>query len=214
MGSIQALRSEALALRAKEDTNVQISGYLGQVNKSLGNQITQLLDQLQGVIKERTKAYNQLMSKINKTIIGKDGIGDTSIRAGIGRVNTLVVGVVSAVKGDFSIATTASNLLNFLSSVLQAVAVQYTIKSAIYDYEKAASQLGNIGNHSGTVSVEGKSVILPIGSAVELVEKRDAITPRFKPKDFTYAIGYDLAAGASPWNAHDHRGYVGSLRRV
>ncbi|MFN4151136.1 MAG: hypothetical protein ACK4IX_09345, partial [Candidatus Sericytochromatia bacterium] len=102
MGSIQALRSEALALRAKEDTNVQISGYLGQVNKSLGNQITQLLDQLQGVIKERTKAYNQLMSKINKTIIGKDGIGDTSIRAGIGMVNTLVVGVVSAVKGDFS----------------------------------------------------------------------------------------------------------------
>ena len=73
MGSIQSLRSWALSSRANEDTDVQISGFLGNVNKSLGRQIVGILDQLQGVVGERTKAYNNLVSSINRTVEGKIG---------------------------------------------------------------------------------------------------------------------------------------------
>lgn len=211
MGSIQALRSEALAMRAKEDTNVQISGYLGGVNKALGNQITQFLDTLQATIKERTKAYNQLMSKINKTILGKDGIGDKAIRAAFGMANA-IVGAISGAKGDtWGAAKAAAGILSIAQSYLDILATQETVKSATYDYQKAVSQLGNVG----TMSPGDPKVVLPISGAAELLEKRDAIMPRFKPRDNTYAVGSAFSGGpASTWSLHDHRGYIGTLRRV
>ena len=89
MGSIQALRSWALSSRANEDTDVQVSGFLGNVNKSLGKQIVGILDQLQGVIGERTKAYNSLVASINKSIDGKGGVAEKSIVGAFAGVKTL-----------------------------------------------------------------------------------------------------------------------------
>lgn len=213
MGSIQALRSEALALRAQEDTNMQISGYLGGVNKSLGNQITQLLDQLQATIKERTKAYNQLMSKVNKSILGKDGIGDKAIRSAFALANA-VVGLISAIRGDtYSLTTLVTTVIPFITTFLDIAATDHLMKAAVYDYQKAASQLGNIGDMSSTPGLPNSP--RTIGGAAELLEKRDAIMPRFKPNDTTYLVGNALQGNApSTWNGHDHRGYVGTLRRV
>lgn len=211
MGSIQALRSEALAMRAKEDTNVQISGYLGGVNKALGNQITQFLDTLQATIKERTKAYNQLMSKINKSILGKDGIGDKAIRAAFALANDFV-GAISIAKGDtYAAVQLVKVVASIASTFLEMEAIKKTIESATYDYQKAVSQLGNVG----TMSPGDPKVVLPISGAVELLEKRDAIMPRFKPRDNTYAVnGAFSGSPASTWSLHDHRGYIGTLRRV
>src|SRR6185295_12561965 len=97
MGSIQALRSEALAMRAKEDTALQVSAHLGSVNKSLGGQITSMIDQLQGVIAERTKAYNGMVTKINKAINGKGGMGDQGIKSTF-QVVTVFMSIVSFIK--------------------------------------------------------------------------------------------------------------------
>jgi hypothetical protein len=80
MGVIQSLRSQATAVRAQEDTKLQVSGYLGTVNKSLGSQIDQLIDGLQGAINERTKAYNGITYKLTQQVSGKGGIGEQSIQ--------------------------------------------------------------------------------------------------------------------------------------
>lgn len=214
MGSIQALRSEALAMRAKEDTNVQISGYLGNVNKALGNQITQFLDTLQATIKERTKAYNQLLSKVNKSLLGKDGIGDKSISASFAIANASIAAVAALLgsEDDYAEGDLVTKLGALASAFLNTMAISHTVKSATYDYQKAVSQLGNIGTMSPTTS---PTINPPIPGAVELLEKRDAIMPRFRPRDNTYLVSASLQGNAaSPWSRHDHRGYIGTLRRV
>lgn len=80
MGVIQSLRSQATAVRAQEDTKLQVSGYLGNVNKSLGSQVDQLIDGLQGAINERTKAYNGIVSKLTQQVSGKGAIGDQGVQ--------------------------------------------------------------------------------------------------------------------------------------
>lgn len=80
MGVIQSLRSQATAVRAQEDTKLQVSGYLGTVNKSLGSQVDQLIDGLQSAINERTKAYNGIVSKLTQQVSGKGGIGDQGVQ--------------------------------------------------------------------------------------------------------------------------------------
>jgi len=142
MGSIQGLRSEALALRAKEDTNLQIAGHLGGVNKALGSQIVGMIDQLQGIIGERTKAYNASMIKLTQTINGKNGIGEKGMN-----VVFKTIGLALTVAGEIS-NPSATHLLaagvDCVAIVADTIGLRATVNSAVFDYEKASSQLGYI----------------------------------------------------------------------
>ena len=88
MGSIQALRSEALAARSRDDTELQVSSYLGGVNKSLGGQILNMIDQLQGVVVERTKAYNKANAGLKQKVEKKGGLGDNMVQFGFQAVDS------------------------------------------------------------------------------------------------------------------------------
>lgn len=211
MGSIQGLRSEALALRAKEDTALQISSHLAGVNKSLGTQVTNLIDGLQGVIAERTKAYNQMVGKLNQSINGKGGVGDQGVKWAFQVVNVLVQ-ATGVVQGLPTSSTNAGPIIasatSMAAQILQTVAINATLSGAYYDYEKAASQLGMNADDRPNTATPGNPRGYKHSGAVELVRIRDAIMPRYKALDQNWG-GW---AGASP--ATNNRGYIGTLRRL
>ncbi len=205
MGSIQGLRSEALAERAREDTNVQISGYLGSVNKGLGGQLSNLIDQLQGVISERTKAYTQIMqSKVKKTLEGKLGVGDAIVQ----NVFSIIRGTITAIGAAFGDAASALGVISAAASLAQSLlalgAAKFNYKSAALDYERAAAQLGV----SDDPAISPKS-----GGAVQLLDLRDSIMPRYKPIDPINQIGFNASSTIGASNLKN-RGYVGTLRRI
>jgi len=192
MGSIEGLRSEALALRAREDTNVQISSHLGSVNKTLGGQITSMIDQLQGVINSRTKAYNALVSKLNKEINGAGGIGDQGIKATF-QVVTTTITIASAVEeGSASASAIAKSLLDVAALVTGFLGAQQSVKSAVLDYKKEISQIGYS-------DVDQQNTGFTSAGASGEVQMRDDLLPRYKAhQPSTFAT----------------RGYVGTLRRI
>lgn len=202
MGSIQALRSEALALRAKSDTDLEVSGFMSSVNKSLGGQITRMIDDLQGVINSRTQAYNGLVGQLNQAINGKGGVGDQGVKWAFQVVNTLVaaIGLITNPTNP-NVAGIISTITSFITNILQQQAIQENLKSAHYDYEKMVSVLGyssidaNLNVIAGAPNPDGFNH----GGAVFLTSMRDSMMPRYKPKDPNFAI--------------NNRGYVGTLRR-
>ena len=189
MGSIQAMRSEALAMRAKEDTALQVSAHLGSVNKTLGGEISGMIDQLQGVINERTKAYNGMVTKLNKSINGKGGLGDQAIKSTFQIVTTTMT-IVSFIK-DPQVSSAISAVCNLITLILGFVGASESTASAILDYKKEISQIGysDVDNSEAGYTQNGASGMLRI---------RDALMPRYKAHDTSSFGG---------------RGYIGTLRR-
>jgi len=141
MGVIQSLRSQATASRAQADTQMQVSGYLGNVNKSLGSQVDQLIDGLQAVINERTKAYNGIVSKLTQQVQGKGGIGDQGVQFTFSLVKAITatassVAMATASTTNDAGATTEATLESTSASVESSVAAAYT---SIYDFVTTAA---------------------------------------------------------------------------
>lgn len=141
MGVIQSLRSQATAIKAQEDTKLQISGYLGTVNKSLGSQVDQLIDGLQGAINERTKAYNGIVSKLTQQVSGKGGIGDQGVGLAFQliKTTTAMASLVSLNKSTTTNTKAASleeKMEKFAVKIETTVAKAYT---AIYDVVTTAA---------------------------------------------------------------------------
>lgn len=207
MGSIQSLRSWALATRANEDTDVQVSGFLGSVNKSLGKQIVDIIDQLQGIIGERTKAYNDLVASINKTIDGRDGVGSKGILAAMSGIK--VVGAfVSAITSPAAAgpATALTIFGSIVSNFLSSEGIKASVASAVYDYERMASQLGYATIRGTALDGQPPANLNGAGlttGASKFVDSRDALMPR-----------YNKSKSATGYIAYPYQGYVGTLRRM
>lgn len=215
MGSIQALRSWALSSRANEDTDVQISGFLGNVNKSLGRQIVGILDQLQNVIGERTKAYNTLVSSINKTIDGKGGIAEKSVLSAFSGIRTIFAIAMFIIKpgdGKAMVKDLIDMIGSGIGNWLKAQEIEASIASAVYDYEKMASQLGYmvaIVKNGSDINDEKPPEFDISGlqtGASRFLDMRDALMPRYNRQ-------VDLTNTIAGYQYHAKRGFVGTLRR-
>ena len=240
MGSIQALRSEALAARSRDDTELQVSTYLGGVNKSLGSQTLNMLDQLQNVVIERTKAYNKANAGLKQKIEKKGGLADTMVQFGFKLVDSFV-GNLASIKniamlaGKITNKTSAGNALGFAAFIAQngvyiagiaadllsmvtsylandamGKSIAFNVKSAIYDYEKMISQLGMMDGNHIPPDANGNPGSASAGAS-RVLDKRDALMPRYKPRDNSF-----IPNGAgNPTNIlGSTNGYIGSLRRV
>lgn len=218
MGSIQSLKSWALATRANEDTDLQTSGHIGNINKTLGSQILDMIDRLQGVISQRTKAYNSLVNSINKQVEGKDGIGPKVAIAGITATRSLfasVGGIIGAVKdgGSTSAAlyAVAGAVTSLISSWFQGQSLKHSANAIVYDYEKMASQLGyyqstrTFPDDPTTTIDESKIVEISdmVSGASMYLDLRDGLMPRYYQNRMDDS--YNYAPG---------RGYIGTLRRM
>lgn len=195
MGSIQSMRSEALGSRALQDTNLQIANQLGSVHKSLGGQVTQVIDSLQGLISERTKAYDAGINKVKQSIMGKGGIGDQGVTWTFQLVQAVIM--IAGMASNPS-SVDVGGVLSALGTVTQvagqATQIHYSIAGTEIDYEKAVSQLGY---SSVDMLASGSDPSRSTGGAVLPLTYRDALMPRFKPRD--------------PGAAMSKKGYVGTL---
>lgn len=215
MGSIQSLRSWALASRANEDTDLQTSGFLGGVNKSLGGQIVGIIDQLQGVIAQRTKAYNGLVSSINKTIDGKDGVAAKAIMITFTAIKNLATLAALLIRGGTITAAAIISLVGgVIANYLSGLGVESTIESAVYDYEKMASQLGYMevdvtppSTAAVPIPLNFKSVNLTTGAS-KFLDLRDALMPKYNRFD-----DFNVGGANGIYGPYTLKGYVGSLRR-
>lgn len=209
MGSIQAMRSDALANRSKADTNLEISAHIGNVNKSLGSQIVKMIDDLQGVIGQRTKAYNGLVGQINQAINGKGGIGDQGVKWAFQVVNVLIA-AVGVINNPTGVSDIISMVTDVLTSVLQQQSIRQNLLSSYHDYEKMVSQLGfsSVDAAADTNGSDPGGAGYTHSGAAGLVRIRDSVMNRYKPLDPAYPnLNY-------PTFNYQNRGYVGTLRRL
>lgn len=208
MGSIAALRSEAMALRSKENTNFEVSAYLGGVNKGLGTQITGMIDQLQSTILERTKAYNQGIANVKKSLEGKGGVCDQMILSSFMAVNDVIALFSSFTGSGWGIVQTVISVVGKLvAGGSKKKELEMKILADTYNYEKAISQLGFTKVDPSQITGSG-GVPMSDAGATSLLNKRDALSPRYKPKDTTWGINPKTNG------SFVSSGYVGTLRKV
>lgn len=207
MGSIAALRSEAMAMRAKADTEVQISSYLGSVNKGLGTQINGMIDQLQSVINSRTKAYNGAVSNLKKSFEYKNGICESMTVNAITAVSKFVQMIF-----DYSSVASMSTLFSAIGGAFTAASMSEKIRADVYNYEKMVSQLGFTQVDPGTVNAD--SPHLADAGTYTLLQKRDSLSPRYKSKDKNWLASSNASYLGGGVSSNNNNGYVGTLRRV
>lgn len=212
MGSIQSLKSWALAARANEDTDVQVSGYIGNVNKTFGRQVLDMIDKLQGVISQRTKAYNTLVNSINKAIEGKGGIGEKTAISALNAFRSLLglFPLPGTLSGLALAAVSTASL--FISNYFTGASLEHTANATVYDYERMASQLGyykssrTFPNDPTTAIDESQIVEISdmVSGASLYVDLRDSLMPRYR-KNHLAGNTYNYANGI---------GEIGTLRRM
>lgn len=112
MPAIQAMRSDALALRAKEDVQEKIPSFFNSVNKSLGQNIVQGQDSAQAVAEARFAAANQLAATLRQKLDGEGGLAELVAGAGMDLINSSI-SLLLAILGK----TTTQDLLDTASAI-------------------------------------------------------------------------------------------------
>ena len=203
MGAITSLRSEALAYRAREDTNLQVSGQLGTINRTFGGEIVKVIDQLQGVIGSRTTAYNGLVGKVNQALQGQGGVAEQQLQWGFD-LASLIISTTQLLSSDPSdtpgyIASLTQKGLELVAIISGAVGVRASLEAITFDYQKMLSQLGlsPLDPTQNVDNVPGADDVRHLG-AKGLQILRDSTMLSYKPLDNTWT---------------GPRGYVGSLSR-
>jgi hypothetical protein len=112
MPAIQAMRSDALALRAKEDVQEKIPSFFNSVNKSLGQNIVQGQDSAQAVAEARFAAANQLAATLRQKLDGEGSLAELVAGAGMDLINSSI-SLVLAILGK----TTTQDLLDTASAI-------------------------------------------------------------------------------------------------
>lgn len=79
MPAIQAMRSDALALRAKEDMQEKIPQFYNSVNQSLGQSIVQGQDAAEQLIEARFEAANKIAAELRQKLDGKGGLTELGV---------------------------------------------------------------------------------------------------------------------------------------
>lgn len=133
MPAIQAMRSDALALRAKEDVQEKIPSFFNSVNKSLGQNIVQGQDSAQAVAEARFSAANQLAATLRQKLDGEGSLSELVAGAGMDLINSSVSLLLSLLNKTTTqdLLDTASAISAFLSE-REALQLQWDAAAATY----------------------------------------------------------------------------------
>lgn len=210
MPAIQAMRSDAMALRAKEDMQEKIPQFYNSVNQSLGQSIVQGQDAAEQLIEARFEAANKIAAELRQKLDGKGGLTEL----GVGMTMKTISQVLSTTLTLLSKTSTtkilelASSLANFL---LEQSALREQWDAAVATYGQWTVQAGYTGHD--TVGLDIRNTMRSMGGR-GAIKYRDAITPRW-----TDRRGYagTTSAGMGGPNGYDtwfSWGSVGSITRV
>ena len=164
MAAIQSMRADAMGTRALADMVFQTSSMPKGVNQSLGQIVTEGLDNANQVINAKINAGMALEAKMRKTMGGKGGLSDTIIAFAFNKIPL-------------------GGALDFLSTVVD-VATTYakchnTALGCAEDYKAMAAQIGRHGGDHNDTEVHFDSTYV-IDGALGALTWRDSIMPRYR----------------------------------
>lgn len=149
MPAIQAMRSDALALRAKEDVQEKIPSFFNSVNQSLGQAIVTGQDAAEQLLESRFSAANGVIAQVRQKVSGQGGIAELTAGAGL----KIISSALNIVLMIFSKTTTtdiiqiASDIANFM---IERKTLQLSWDAAAATYAQWVVQAGYAGQDNGT----------------------------------------------------------------
>lgn len=204
MPAIQAMRSDALALRAKEDVQEKIPSFFNQVSQALGQSVVSGQDAAEQLIESRYTAANQLVAQLRQKIDGQGSLAELAAGAGMKLISTVLSSVLSILKKTTTTDSVqvASDIANFL---LERSELQLQWKAAAATYAQWVIQAG----YAGQGSMFGSTTTNAMGGR-GAIKYRDALTPRFTDRK-----GYSGSVlGATGYDTYYAWGSVGSITRI
>ncbi len=112
MPAIQAMRSDALAMRAKEDVQEKIPSFFNSVSQALGQNIIQGQDNAEQLVEARFSAANALAAQIRQQVDGQGGIAEMAAGAGIKLISSTLNTILSALQ-----RTTTTDIIEMASAI-------------------------------------------------------------------------------------------------
>lgn len=158
MPAIQAMRSDAMALRAKEDIQEKIPSFYNSVNQALGQSIIQGQDAAEQLISSRFEAANKIAAELRQKLDGKGGLTEQ----GVAMTMKLISSTLSTILTVLGKSTTtkildlASALANFM---LEQAALRENWDAAVATYAQWTVQAGYTGH--GLYFGEDPAVVPP-----------------------------------------------------
>jgi len=210
MPAIQAMRSDALALRAKEDMQEKIPQFYNSVNQSLGQSIVQGQDAAEQLIEARFEAANKIAAELRQKLDGKGGLTELGVGMTMKTISQVLsttltlLGKTSTTK----ILELASSLANFL---LEQSALREQWDAAVATYGQWTVQAGYTGHD--TVGLNISTTMRSMGGR-GAIKYRDAITPRWTDRRGYAGITSAGMGGPNGYDTWFNWGSVGSITRV
>ncbi|PKL76909.1 MAG: hypothetical protein CVV27_07850 [Candidatus Melainabacteria bacterium HGW-Melainabacteria-1] len=145
MPAIQAMRSDALALRAKEDVQEKIPSFYNSVNQSLGQSVVTGQDAAEQLLEQRFQAANQIAAQLRQKVDGQGGLAELTAGAGLklisSALNTILMALSKTTTTD--LIEIASDIANFL---IERKTLQLQWDAAAATYAQWTVQAGYTGN--------------------------------------------------------------------
>lgn len=186
MPSIQALRSDALAMRSLEDVKEKIPSFYNSVNQALGQTVTQQQDSTEQLAAARAEAANGILASLKQKIDGKGAFAEAAINYAYKSINQIINTIQMAV-GQSDTSQMLSMAIDMAAMSTEASAYAAQFDAAAADYVQFTLQAGygaDIQNnfllnfHDKFEDSSGDFTALSMGMR-GAVNYRDSMTPRF-----------------------------------
>lgn len=186
MPAIQAMRSDAMALRSKEDVQEKIPSFYNQVNQALGQSIVSGQDAAEQLLEQRFQAANQLAAQIRQKVDGQGAIAELTAGAGLKMISSalsITLAVMSKTT-TMDLLEMASALINF-SFEITTLKLQWEAAAATYAQWTVQAGFTGHGDFFGAAPPTGT------GSTPTQVPPGTPVTNSFTAQQF-------LALGGGP----------------
>lgn len=144
MPAIQAMRSDALALRAKEEVQEKIPSFYNSVSQSLGQSIVTGQDAAEQLLESRMQAANQIAAQLRQKIDGQGALAELTAGAGTKLISSAISIFLSALS-----KTTVTDILEIGSAIANFIIERQTLQlqwdAAAATYAQWVVQAGYAG---------------------------------------------------------------------
>lgn len=183
MPSIQAMRSDALAMRSLEDVKEKVPSFYNSVNQALGQTVVQQQDSTEQLMTARAEAANGILASLKQKIDGKGAFAESALNYSFQSVVSVIDTIATSINQqiDTSTIVTIAASLGQMSTEAAAYAAQFDAAAA--DYVQYTLQAGygadiSSGSFHDKFISDGSFDALAMGMR-GAVAYRDAMTPRY-----------------------------------
>lgn len=145
MPAIQAMRSDALAARAKEDVQEKIPSFYNSVNQALGQSVINGQDNAEQLVSSRFQAANGLAAQIRQKIDGTGAVSELTAGAGF-KLIASSFNILLALLQKTQTTNTIQLASDIATFMLERQTLQYQWEAAAANYAQWTVQAGYTGH--------------------------------------------------------------------